>query len=288
MEKADIIRLKKDINILRSNLNNANLTKREKLREIQKIKADIREILNKVNEFKNKKSSFTKELEELKKERDTHNKHVQENISSLKNLNNEKKEIEKKFKLNYNPLAIKEKIDFLETKIQTDIMSFDKEKKLMAEIKRLKADFKNSGAVFAIKEQEEKISKDIKEEREKANSFHSQIKKILNSNKDENKEFKELFRQLDKLRKQQEEKQKELDEVNKSSGTITDDLNIKLTEIGKINPSMIGDNKKEERKRRDERLLEEKSRLVEEKIKNKGKLTTEDLIIMQGKLKDEQ
>ena len=96
-----------------------------------------------------------------------------------------------------------------------------------------------------------------------------------------------MFRQLDKLRKVQEEKQKELDEINKNFELIANDLNLKLIEIGKINPSLIENNKKEERKRRDEKILEEKSRLVEEKLKNKGKLTTEDLIIMQGKLKDE-
>ncbi|MBS3171207.1 hypothetical protein J4449_01200 [Candidatus Woesearchaeota archaeon] len=287
MEKADIIRLKKDINLLRSNLNNINTTKRKKLKEIHEIKSEIRSNLNKVKEFKNKKSLFLNELEELKKQRDFHNKNVHEHISSLKNLNEGKKEIEKKFKIKYNPLAIKEKIDQLETKIQTDVISFDKEKKIMGEIKKLKADFKNSGSLFAIKEKEEKISKNIKEEREKADLFHNNIREILNSNREENKEFKDLFRQLDKLRKVQEEKQKELDEINKNFELIANDLNLKLIEIGKINPSLIENNKKEERKRRDEKILEEKSRLVEEKLKNKGKLTTEDLIIMQGKLKDE-
>ncbi|MEK6936735.1 MAG: hypothetical protein AABW58_01550 [Nanoarchaeota archaeon] len=287
MEKADIIRLKKEINLLRSKLNSSSITKREKIKDLQKTRSDIRNTLNKVKEFKSKKSSFTNTLEELKKQRELHNKNVHDLILSLKDLNTEKKEIEKKFKIKLNPLAIKEKIDQLETKIQTDVISFEKEKKLMGEIRKLKADFKNSGSLFSISEKEEKISKNIKEEREKANSFHNQVKEILNLNKEENKQFRDLFKQLDKLRKIQEDKQKELDEMDKSSEAITTELNLKLTEMSKINPSLIESNRKEERKKIEEKIIEEKSRLVEEKLRTKGKLTTEDLIVMQGKFKNE-
>ncbi len=288
MEKADLYKLKKDINLLRSNLNSLNLTKREKLKEIQKIRSEIREVLNKVNEFKNKKNTFSAELEELKKQRDSHNTNVKNLVSALKALNIQTKEVEKKFKINYNPLALKEKIDKIEIKIQTEVISFEKEKKLMAEIRKLKTDFKNSGELFVIQEKIEKLSKDIREEREKANSYHNKIKEILNCNKEENKGFKDLFRQLDKLRKSQEDKQKEVDEINKNSENLSLELNTNLIEIGKINPSFRESNKKEARKKEEERIIEEKSKIVEEKIKNRVKLTTEDLIVMQGKLKNEQ
>ena len=90
-----------------------------------------------------------------------------------------------------------------------------KSKKFLEDFRSLRDSIKEkfSGAeiVKEIKEKEEKISKNIKEEREKADLFHNNIREILNSNREENKEFKDLFGQLDKLRKVQEEKQKELE-----------------------------------------------------------------------------
>lgn len=285
MEKSDLYKLKKEINLLRSNLNSIITTKREKIREIQKIRTEIREILKKVNEFKEKKSSVTNDINELRKQRDVHNKNVKDLISNLKELNKEISELEKKFKIKINPLAIKEKITKLETKIETEIISFDKEKQLMAELRKLKADFKNSGTLFQAQEKAEKIAKEIREEREKANSFHNKIKEILNLNKD--KEFKNLFKDLDKLRKDQEDKQNEVDEINKNSENLNEELNLKLTEIGKISPSVKEDTFREEKKKREAKILEEKSKIVEEKLKNKGKLTTEDLLVLQSKMKDE-
>jgi len=278
MEKVGLVNLKKDINLLRSNLNELSLAKREKLKEIQKIKTDIRAILSKVNEFKNKKDSFSDEINELKKQRDIHNTNVKNLVSSLKELNSQSAETEKKLKVRINPLALREKIDKMEEKIETEVISFEKEKKIMAEMKKLRAEFKNSGELFAVREKIEKLSRNVKEEREKGNSFHNKIMDIFSSNKEKNRGFKDLFKNLDKLRKDQEDRQKEIDEINKKFDAVNSELNPKLTEIGKLN---------EEKKQREEKLLEEKSKIVEEKIKNRGKLTTQDLLVMQSTLKDE-
>ncbi len=282
--------IRNEINILTRRLSESNSEKKEKISQIQDIKKEIRNILTKIKE--NKLPKISEELKILKEERDKHNNKVKELITSLKEIKNKNSEIEKKnkFHIRIKPLELKRKIEFLEEKIQTDVISFDKEKKIMYELKKLKSDFKNCGELFFNSERLDKISREIKEERDKANNIHNKIKNLLDTNKERNKEFRNIFKELDILRDKEKSKQKEITQIKENIDNINKELNSKLAEIGQIKEIHINEAeiRKEIKKKMDEKIIQEKSKLVENKIKNKVKLTTEDFLVYQSHLNNKE
>ena len=285
-------KIKTEINLLTRKLSDLNIGKKQKIQEISSIKTSIRKFLTDLKENKTKRPNIKEDLNKLKAERDIHNKKVQELIVLLKELRNQKTDIEKKTKnkTKLNPLDIKKRIDFLEEKIQTEVISFDKERKMMDELRKLKAEYKNSGDLYFNRDKIAKLSQEIKEERDKANLAHNKIKELLNSNKEVNKEFKNCFKELDSLREKEAVKQKEISEIKSNIEALNNELNTKLSAIGQIKSNLVVQSnvRKEMKKRMEEKIIEEKSRIVEDKIKNKVKLTKEDFLIYQSKLNNDE
>ena len=283
VKENDSSKLKNEISLLTKRLSELNFQKQQKIQEIQVIKKDIKKLLTQFKE--NKRPKISEELKKLKEERDSHNNKVKELITSLKDIKTTNTDISKKSKLKINPLELKRRIDSIEEIIQTEVISFEKEKKLMLELKKLKSDFKNSGELFLNNEKIEKTSRNIKEEKDKANEIHRKIREILNINKEKNKEFKTLFKDLDDLREKDKVKQAEITELNNNIDPLNKELNEKLAAIGQARYSQAVEVelRKDTKKKMQERLIEEKSKIVEAKLKSKGKLTKEDLLIYQSK-----
>src|SRR3989344_1112464 len=256
--------------------------------EQNKIRSEISLLTKRLNELNAEKKQKINEITEIKKEIRRFLDNLKALINSLKGLRDEKTIIEKKTKnkTRINPLDLKKRIESIEEKIQTEVISFDKEKKLMGELKKLKADFKDSGDLFFNRDKISSLSKEIKEERDKANEFHNKIRSLLDSNKEKNKEFKGFFKELDNLREKESIKQKEISEIKTNIENLNVELNSKLSAVGQIKKNLVNEavKRKEYKKKMDEKIIEEKSKIVEDKIKNKVKLTKEDFLIYQSQL----
>ena len=284
-EKQDANNLKKEINSLAKRLQEVNQEKARKIKDRSSVRNEIKALLDSLKNLKNSGTgNFKEDLEKLRSQRDKCNEEVKKLSSELKELKNKKTELEKKSKISlHEPLKIKEKIDQLEKKVETEVVSFEKEKKIMDEIRRLKDIFKKSAEFFHINQQIDLVSKSMQEVRGAANSFHNSFINLVKSGRERSKQYKEIFRKLDFLRQHEEINKKEVSEVKKNIGAVNTELNTKLIEIGKTKIDIPKTSKQLE----DEKILEEKTRIVEEKLKNKVKLTTEDIIAYQGKLDKE-
>ncbi|MBI2671383.1 hypothetical protein HYX16_00445 [Candidatus Woesearchaeota archaeon] len=283
--KSEVNNLKKEINSLAKRLQEVNQEKAQKIKDRGSVRNEIRTLLDSLKNLKTSSTgNFKENLEKLRNQRDKCNDEVKKLSSELKELKNKQLKLEKKSKISLDePLKIKEKIDQLEKKVETEVVSFEKEKKIMDEIRKLKDIFKKSAEFFHINQQIDLVSKSMHEVREAANSFHNSFISLVKSGRERSRQYKEIFRKLDFLRQNEEIKKNEVLDAKKNIDTVNNELNTKLIAIGKTKINIPKTNKQLE----NERIIEEKTKIVEEKLKNKEKLTTEDLIVYQNKLNKE-
>lgn len=273
---------KKLINQLRSSLDSINKEKEFWFRKKEAIKKEIYNLILKVKEFKSKRDQDNVSIENFKRQRDKYNDEVKVLIKRLTKLNDEKEHILKKYNLRIDPSKIQEKINDLERKVETEA-DYKKEKKYMEEIKKLKKVYDESSETIALGEKISLLSAELRISRSKANEFHKKIIEALRDKPYSN--FIRLTKQITELKKEQEDafnkfvelkdKFQKYNELLKSNMNGFDESRDKL----KQNNLLAQVDKREVMKE----MLQEKSKKVEEKIKQRKKLTTEDLLVFQAR-----
>src|SRR3989338_7377001 len=123
--------LKAEITKIRSELNDLDAQKESWFEKKKRISKDIVALITEITEFKKKRDELTNQVKELKKERDAKNTVVKEISTQMKKLDSDKEEFSKKHKLDFDPMKIKAQIEMLERKIETEGVSFNKEKVMM-------------------------------------------------------------------------------------------------------------------------------------------------------------
>jgi uncharacterized coiled-coil DUF342 family protein len=268
--------LKAEIMELKKSLNELNIEKEEWFTKKESLKKDVSNLISQIKKIKFSRDKGNKETQKLKAEREKYNKQVKELISEFKKLNSQKQKVMKDNKITFNPEDISKQIKALDYIVETEAISFDKERKIMTQIRHLKKQMAEAGDVQGLFKELKEVSDKIKEAKDKAEISH---KKLLDLNKDGDtyREFMKLTKQINDLKKKQEGAfNKFIDSKNKFS-KINSQLKDKLKDAkGMKIESEIGVRRKEAK------ALEEKTKEVEEKLKKKKKLTTEDLLVFQG------
>src|SRR3989344_4473086 len=283
-EKKDLNALEEEINSLKTQLNAINEDKERWFKQKEDLKNEIRILIDKVKEIRKDGGISNEEVEKLRKERDEYNNRVRELIKKIRELNEEKDGLLKKYGLKEDPIKIKETIDKLNEKIETEVLSFDKERKLMDQIKRLKKAYDQVGNVKEISDRISNISKQIESTKEKANEAHNKLKKIMKEHRSRFREFFSISRQINNIKHQQEKAFEMFIGFKKKFVEISGQLKNKLMQARKVSEETHHKRKEGReiqeisKKRREDRIIDEKVKKVEEKIKKGEKLTTEDLI----------
>lgn len=271
-----------EVSQLRSKLDEVNTHKEQWFKQKEDLKKEIANLILKIKEIKSEKDKKNVELEELKKQRDFYNTEVKNLINSIKDINEEKSNAFKKYHVTVDPKNIQNKINELEKKVESET-DFNKEKKLMLEINRLKKTYGEVSELAKISEKEEELSKNIRASRKKANEFHE---KIIAITKNAGYEiFIALSKKISDLKKTQEDAFQKFIEHKNQYSEINQELNIKLENLEMLRAVFAKDKeaRKIERNEKDRKLIEEKTKQVEHKLKTKRRLTTEDLLVLQGK-----
>ncbi len=287
MEKRDLLRrvneIKHEINTLKNTLNELNKEKESWFHKKESLKKDISSLISEVKKLKSSSDIFNQEINKLKNERDSYNNKVKGLISKIKEFGEEKKELAKKGNLRFNPDLIKSQIESIEYKIETEALSFDKEKKLMKQINELKKTYQENSQVKSLFDKIHLIDKEIKESREKADSAHNKLKEIFSSNKKDIEKFKEISKKIYTVRKEQQDAFDKFISYKNKFIESNNKLKEKLKELSLLQKevSEIDEEFNEEREKRKDRNLEEREKQVEEKLRTKKKLTKDDLIMLQ-------
>ena len=275
-------KLQNEVSQIRLQISDVNIKKEHWFKQKEDLKKEIGELIFKIKEIKSEKDKKNLELDELKKQRDFYNDEVKILIKSIKELNEEKSEAFKKYNVTVDPKKIQDKINELENKVEIET-NFEKEKKLMLEINRLKKTYGEVAELAKIGEKEIELSKNIKISRKKANEFHQRIIDITkNTSYDV---FITLSKKITDFKKIQEDAFQKFIEHKNIYSNLNSQLDSRIDTLEMLKNIFSNNNeiRRINRKEKDNIIITEKAKQVELKIKNKKKLTTEDFIIMQGK-----
>jgi len=136
--------LKKEISGIKARLNSLNQDKELHYKNYIELKNKISPLISELKLLKSKKDKSSINLKDIKEKRDAYNKEVKGLASKIKEMNSKKEALLTKLGFKFDIEQIKRRIDALEFKIETEVMSLDKEKQLMKEINKLRLTFGKS------------------------------------------------------------------------------------------------------------------------------------------------
>ena len=267
---------RKEIESIRQSLNKINDEKESFFQKRQDAGRKIRELISEVKELRQKRDALTSSVKDLKKGREELNTRLKGFSSELKTISSKKQEVLKKHKIKEDPAKIRTQIDRLEVKLETEVMSFEKEKQFNKQIKELRKRYHDVKDLDVVLGNFSEKSKEAYKVRDEAKKAHRDIQ----GRAGESQKFHEAMiaksKEIDALRKEEDETNRNFMELKSRFTEINDQLKEKLKAAGDISSQL-----KEMSMDRDERILRSKEQLVEEKIKKGEKLTTEDLLVFQ-------
>lgn len=276
--------LKEEIINIRKELNSSDNLKENSFKKYREINDMLKESINKIKSLKSNNDSFNSRVENLKDEREKYNSIVKSLINKIKVLEKQKEEFISKNNIKVFPSKIKEQIEALESSIETEAYTFDKEKKIMKRIKDLKVVYNKTSGLNNLLEELNKISQLIEENHSLADNCHIKVLEIIKENKKSFDDIISMSKEIQDLRKQKDNFFEDFRKHKLDFSGLNNKLKEKLLEISSLQWKLEESYKEfnKSRKERQEELIKEKAKLIEEKIGKKQKLTTEDLIFFQG------
>ncbi|MBS3170414.1 hypothetical protein J4223_01400 [Candidatus Woesearchaeota archaeon] len=269
-----------DVNALRTKLDQLNSDKEKWFARKEELKQKIADLIKEVRAVKVRNDELTSTIKDLKEKRDAQNSEVKKLIEQIKVVNLKKgKQVDSQ-----DPRALHKKIEQLQMKIETGVVSFEEEKKIMKYIRNTKKILEGAKAEAEVGKEASDISRKIDIEKKKAEEFHSKMNESAKENKDAYKEFTRLSKEINRVKKEQEDAFENFIKFKQEFSELNKGIKDEMKKTGEVRKEI---KRKKERnakvkKEINHKKLEEKKEKVEEKLKNKKVLTTEDLIAFQG------
>ncbi len=270
-----------EISNLRAKLNDVNDKKEHWFAKKEELKKQLQESIKKIKDVRLKNDNVNVDIQKLKQERNEYNKIVGELISKVKQLNNERAEMYKKSNLRINPSSIKDRIDGIETKIETEVMSFSKEQKLMKQIKNLKGQYNEMNVIVKMAEHIRQLSAEIENAKAKAQDLHRKIQEYAKKDEEGYGEFIESSKGIINLRQEQENAFRNFVKLKRLYIVVNNTLKTRLVECNKLRLRLDKLNTTVKSKDDELAMLKEKLKFVEDKLRKGEKLTTEDILLFQ-------
>src|SRR3989338_8054174 len=157
---AELDKLKSDVNSLRNDLNKADSDKELWYSRKEQSSNGIREKISAIKQNREKRDSLTKKVRELKEKRAKLNDDLRKRISELVELKKQSIDVMKKSKITY-PIRIKTAIDSVESKLETEVMSFEKEKELSRKLRLLKKSLADASGLMEMLDKIKKLNMEV-------------------------------------------------------------------------------------------------------------------------------
>jgi|GEM_PF-382936 len=288
VDATELAKLRDDVKGLKEELNKLNDVKEEWYTKREQFSKQIKSKIDDIKKSKDDRNVKTSEVQSIKGERDALNGEIKTIISDLKVLNEQKQKMFGSSNTGgprVDPARVKSQIEKLELKLETEVMSFEKEKGVNKQIKELKAQIKGVEGTGDVLEQIKVKSRELRDLRGKAKEKHSVVQSRATESQEQHESLLSRSKEVDELKKKEEEAYKKFFEYKKQFNELNDQLKAKIKIIN-ANSKDVAKVKKQKRAKREaenRKNLEELEKGVEEKIKKGGKLTTEDLLIFQGR-----
>jgi uncharacterized coiled-coil DUF342 family protein len=270
-------KLKREVAELKPQLNSFGNQKEEKFRELRSLRDKIKFRASKIQELKKQRDELTKQVKEQKGTRDKFNQEVKSKAEERKEVSEKKKKLMGEIEMEEDPVKLKQMIQRIQTKIETEVMPFEAEKKLHKKIKELQAKFKELEKMGVAWREVSTASANLYEVRKKAEDSHHAVQELAQQSQERHEEINRLYEELKKFR----EEEKPLVEAYLSLKTKFEqakkELEIKQPRLTEITKLLHEDDERDFKTKVQERTTE-----VKEKLRKGKKLTTEDILAFQA------
>ncbi len=231
-----------------------NKAKEIRIRNYSTI-SDLKELYSKFNDEKNKRDEFTSQVKKIKEEREEITaklKVLEEKFEELLSL------VKKEDKTSDIPYRqLKQEVERLEWKLQTEATSAKLEKELSIKIRDLEKQIKKAERVNPVQEQLNAVKRELSQARRIEKDSRDRLNLLARKSQHHHKQSVEFQNLIGKLRESLGEGMNKLDEMNKEIKEVS-------TEFDEIN--------KVERQKSNQEFQEYKVFQEERKQKNKEKL----------------
>ncbi len=277
-EETSINELQNEIKKIKESLTQLNDQKEKFFSDRSDLSKKISQHINQIKKLKEERNTLTDKVKATKDERTEKTKQLKEKIIKHKELMSKRKDSGKKG-FREDPVKIRKTIDRLQYSIETEVVDFKKEQKIMKQINELKKKLGAGGAY----EESEKLGKEIAVLKKETDKLHEIIQKDAQTSQEKHEEMLKLSKEVDEFRKQEEEINKKIDEKKKEIKEGQNPLEDRLKQLSILAPELKQERKarKEKEEKRQQKKLGERQKDVQEKLKSGGKLTTEDFLVLQ-------
>ena len=281
--REDISMLKQKIHSARKDLNQLNQEKESLFGKREASWGELKTSIQQIKEIKKQLDRTTQAQLQLKRERDQWNKKCHDLVTQAKTLQQEKLKLFKKYQVKEDPQQLQQIIEKLEYKIETEVISLDKERKIMTKIKELKQKLKQYTGVQELLKKLHELSAEITTVKEKANTFHAKFIDELKKQQQYYTDFATLSKSISQQRSSHEQLTEQFFGAKKEFSQKNEELNHELLQVSAVATKMHARQREKTttRAQHDHILLQEKAKVVEEKLKKGKKLTTQDLLVFQ-------
>ena len=242
-----------------------NKVAKEQRKIRDQLNTELKENLNKAIEFRNERNKINKEVEEAKKERNEAN-------NQLKNLEWSSGKRDK--------IKIENEIKKIDKIIETRVLDIKKENQLVKNANDLRKQLMEIHEDESIKGEAQNLKK-ISEE------AHAKVIELSEKAQEAHEEMLTYFRKTDDIRTAADEAHKLFIEARRNASAKHEEFKAVLSDIHVINKK-LGNRRSKKRKSDKQssgsnknREEKEKAEHIFEKFKNGGKVSTEELLLLQ-------
>ena len=274
---------KVEVSKLRDRLNNLDKDKESSFKKKDDYSKKIRESIQKIKDSKAKRDFLTQEVKALKPKRDSINKEISSKLIKFEDFKKERAALAKSPCIRESPSRIKQQMERLEFKIETDTVSFEKEKELMKKIKELKSLHEDASVIENFNKKLKNASDEIRRMRKEANDCHRLIQEKAGQSQALHEEMLKISAEIDKMKIEEESAFQKFSEIKKNFNETSWQLKERLKLMNDVKNALdkISSDKKEKNRQEVESFLKSKEDAVNEKIRKRQKLTNEDLLVFQ-------
>lgn len=286
----DIAQERKEITQLKETLNHRNEQKEVWFAKKTSLQETVSRLLQESKEQKHQRNVLTTEVKQFKEERKKVHEIIKAKILLLQEQKKNKQELMKKYPFKEDPFTVSSRIAALETKIETEPMSFDREKEIMKKIKDLKRRFAEVKDVTEVSTRIHGVANELKELRKSADAVHQKIQEKAMESQKYHEAYLQSAEKIKDSRTQEEEAYQNFVTLKQQCSEVNHQLKAKLDEV-KVLQDKVSEHKlhaREEKEEQTKKRIEDKEKVVQEKIKKRQKLTTEDLLVFQKAEEDKE
>lgn len=276
--------LKQELGDLSKTLNSIDEEKRSLSEQRSQLHSSVAQKIATIRELRSERDALTADVQRLKSERSSLNKKVGELVEKFALSKQECDDFLKKNPRRENPALLKKEHERLSFKLETDVVSFEKEKGVMKVLKALKARIIAAVKSSDVFERLNKVKDELRDARKVANAVHRELQSKARLSQEKHELVLKLSAEVEVLRSKEQELFGKISDVRKSENDVSQEVEEKLEEV--VEQKIEDDHRRKQhadRKRQSDRqLLSEKKRFVEEKLAKGEKLNTEDILVLQG------